>query len=132
MPPCIRLPRVFLTFLSLHHLFVLYGLGKILLRNLVYASHVSLPIIFPQEALAASSRVLAGGDCAVELLTVQVPVVDVSLQMRLGTEALATVRVVASVLLHVVACVMIQLVMLVKHLPTIRNRAGKRALSMTR
>lgn len=65
------------------------------------------PIVFSEEALAASPRILATGHRTVELFAMQVSVINVALKMRLGAEALAAIGIDTSMLLRVVPRVVI-------------------------
>lgn len=67
--------------------------------------HVSLPIVLSREGFATISRIVASRHAAVELLLLFVPVVDVSLEMCLGSEALAAVRVRAFMIFAMVSLV---------------------------
>lgn len=67
--------------------------------------HVPLPVVLSGKGPAAAGRVVAAGNRAVKLLLLFMTVVDVPLQMRLCSEALATSRVVAFVVFAMIALV---------------------------
>lgn len=77
-----------------------------MLFNIVNLDHVSLPIIFSGESLAARSGIIAASNRAMEFLLLLVPVIDMSLQMGLGAKALATAWVRALVVFTVIALMM--------------------------
>lgn len=81
-------------------------LWKLLLFNVVYLNHVSLPVILSRESLAACSRVVASSNGTVELLLLLVPVIDVSLQMSLGAKPLAAAIIRALVVFAMVSLMM--------------------------
>jgi hypothetical protein len=72
----------------------------------VNLDHVSLPVVFSGECFATCSGIITAGDRAVEFLLLLVPVINVSLKMCLGAEALATARVRALVVFAMVSLVM--------------------------
>lgn len=75
---------------------------QLLLLETVNLHHVALPVVFSGKRPAALSRVVAAVDGAVELLLLLVPVVNVALQMRLCSEALAAAWVGTLVVFAVV------------------------------
>lgn len=79
----------------------------------MYLDHVSLPVVFSGECFAACSGIVTARNGAVELLLLLVPVIDMSLQMSLGAEALATAWVMALVVLAMVSLVVSKARMLV-------------------
>lgn len=77
-----------------------------MLLNVVDLDHVSLPVVFSGERFAASSGIITASNRAVEFLLLLVPVINVSLKMSLGTEALATAWIWALVVFTMVSLVM--------------------------
>ena len=75
-------------------------------RDLVLVDHVPPPVVFPGERAAALSRPRALGHRAVELASLLMLVVDVTVQMGLGAEPHGAARVGALVWSFVVAFVM--------------------------
>lgn len=81
--------------------------------------HVSSPVIFPGERLAALSRIGALMLCAMKLSSLLVLVVYVTIQMRLGAKPHGATRVYALMWSVMVAFVVIEFVYLVKHTMTL-------------
>ena len=67
--------------------------------------HVSLPVVLSWESLASSTGVVASLNGTMKLLFLFMPVIDMTLQMCLGTKALATCRVRAFVIFAVISLV---------------------------
>lgn len=76
-----------------------------MLLDIVYLDHVSLPVVFSGECFATSSGIITAGDRAMELLLLLVPIINMSLKMSLGAEALATAWVWALVVFAMVSLV---------------------------
>lgn len=89
--------------LARHVLVNLHRLGQLSMVHAVDLGHVPLPVVLAGESLASLPRVVAARHRAVELLLLLMAVVDVPLQMRLGTEALAARGVRTLVVFAVVA-----------------------------
>lgn len=89
-----------------HMLINFLRLREAFLIHVVDLGHVSLPVVFARKSFAALSGVLAIRHGTVKLLLLLVTVIDVSLEMCLGTKAFATIRIVALVILYMVTLVM--------------------------
>lgn len=85
--------------------------------------HVSLPVVFSGECFATCSGIITAGDGAVEFLLLLVPVINMSLQMSLGAEALATAWVWALVVFAMVSLVVSKVIELV---PILSNKKSQR------
>lgn len=77
-----------------------------MLLDIVNLDHMSLPVVFSGECFATSSGIVAAGDGAMELLLLLVSVINMSLKVSLGAEALSTAWVWALVVFAVVSLVM--------------------------
>lgn len=77
-----------------------------LLIYTVNLCHVSFPVVLSGKPLATLSRVIATSHDAVKLLLLLMAVIDVSLEMSLGSKALSAILVWAFMILGVISLVM--------------------------
>lgn len=82
-------------------------------RNPVFVGHVPSPVIFPRESLA-SFEVSAAWIGAVIRLRLQMFVVDMAVEMRLGAESLVAPVVRAVVLAVMITFMMVEFMRLVE------------------